>query len=113
VNQLIALTHYRLGEALEYTLMIPAREKPIRLFNLWSLGMAMLTLRNIYKQPGFRSGKDVKISRNSVRMMSILMKLLAGNNRMLKIWFYLAGRGLPHLNHAPAPLAPGQVQKKH
>lgn len=106
LNQLIALAHYRLGEALQYTLRIPAREKNIRLFNLWSLGMAMLTLRNIYKQPGYRSGKEVKISRNRVRMMSVLMKLIAGNNRMLKIWFYLVGRGLPHLNNAPAPVVP-------
>jgi len=104
--QLIALAHFRLKEALDYTLKIPASQPEIRQFNLWSLGMAMLTLRKIAKHPEYRSGEEVKISRNSVRLTIILMKWFAGSDSLLKIMFYLAGRGLPEPVIAKAPRVP-------
>jgi len=104
--QLIALAHFRLKEALDYTLKIPASQREIRQFNLWSLGMAMLTLRKIARHPEYRSGDEVKISRNSVRLTIILMKWFAGYDSLLKLMFYLAGRGLPEPLRAKSPRVP-------
>src|SRR6185503_11257066 len=45
MRRLIAIAHAHLRSALQYTLLIPRREAAIRNFCLWSIGMAVLTLR--------------------------------------------------------------------
>lgn len=106
INSLIALAHFRLKEALFYTLNISTENRQIRLFNLWSLAMAMLTLRKIHRHPGYSSGEDVKISRKSVSISMLMMKWVAGNDRILKLLFAFAGRGLPCLQEAAPPRVP-------
>jgi farnesyl-diphosphate farnesyltransferase len=92
---LIGLARHRLEEGLEYTLEIPARETGIRMFNLWSLFMAVLTLDRISQTPGYRSGEAVKISRSSVRLIAVLVKLISRNNTLLRGLFRFAARRLP------------------
>ncbi|MCC7122372.1 MAG: phytoene/squalene synthase family protein [Gammaproteobacteria bacterium] len=95
LRSLVGIAHGHLRNALEYTLMIPPRERGIRKFCLWALGMAVLTLRRIEAQPHFRSGQDVKISRRSVKLTIASTTLAAGSDTALRALFTLASTGLP------------------
>ena len=92
---LVGIAHGHLRNALEYTLMIPARERGIRKFCLWALGMAVLTLRRINDRPHFHSGQDVKISRRSVKTTIAATTLAAGSDAALRALFALVSTGLP------------------
>lgn len=106
LGKLVGITRAHLSNALSYTLLIPKREKGIRRFCLWALGMAVLTLRKIHKNPEFTSGQEVKISRRSVKATVGLTSLFAGNDLMLKWLFNLATLGLPRPLSHPAPPSP-------
>ena len=67
LDELIGIAHAHLRNALAYTLAIPARETGIRRFCLWALGLAVLTLRKIHHNPAFLAGRQVKVSRRTVR----------------------------------------------
>jgi farnesyl-diphosphate farnesyltransferase len=94
-QELIAVAHAHLCNALEYTLGIPSQETGIREFCLWALGMAMLTLRKINAHPYFSDSKQVKITRRSVKAVIVGSRLTRRSNRLLKSLFYLIGKGLP------------------
>lgn len=91
---LVSFAHVHLEHALEYTLTIPKSEKGIRMFCLWALGMAVLTLQKIRRNPGFTSGSEVKISRRSVHGVILVTRVLARSNRLLRWAFRLASAGL-------------------
>jgi len=93
--ELIAIALAHLHNALRYVLLIPPQEQGIRRFCLWALGMAMLTLRKIYRHRDFRQGQQVKISRRSVRATVVISSLAAYSNMSLRCLFYLLTRGLP------------------
>jgi farnesyl-diphosphate farnesyltransferase len=95
LQQLVAIAHGHLENALRYTLIIPGHEKGIREFCLWALGMAMLTLRKINKNLGFTSGNQVKITRNSVKATVAVTALTVSQDAMLKALFRMLGKGLP------------------
>lgn len=92
---LVGIAHGHLRNALDYTLAIPARERGLRKFCLWALGMAVLTLRRIDARPHFRSGQEVKISRRSVKLTLASTTLAAGSDAALRGLFALASTGLP------------------
>ncbi len=92
----VAKTHLR--NALTYTSMMPVQETGIRRFCLWALGMAVLTLRKINARPTFRSGAEVKISRNSVKATVWLCTLVAGRDGILRFLFNVFARNLPASN---------------
>jgi len=95
LKELVAVAHAHLKNALTYTLMIPKREKGMREFCLWAIGMALFTLRNVYRQPNFSSGKQVKISRNAVRAVVMASRLAVNNDKVARALFKLAA--LPSL----------------
>lgn len=95
LDELIGITHAHLRNALRYTLMIPATEKGIRHFCLWSIGMAMLSIRKLHHHPGFSSGAEVKISRRAVHTVIALCKLCGGSNTVSRWLFDLTASGLP------------------
>lgn len=111
LNHLIAIAHGHLGNALSYTLLIPAHETGIRNFCLWALGMAVLTLRKIHAHPGFSDPAEVKISRRSVQATVLTSRLCARSDTALELLFSMFSRGLevpgvdpqsgrqPNLNH--------------
>ncbi|MGB0721301.1 MAG: phytoene/squalene synthase family protein [Gammaproteobacteria bacterium] len=92
---LIAIAMGHLRNALRFTLYIPAHERGIRNFCLWAIGMAVLTLRRVNAQRGFRAGSEVKISRRSVRATVLGSKISAGSDGMLRLMLALMSRGLP------------------
>jgi farnesyl-diphosphate farnesyltransferase len=95
MTELVAVAHAHLRNALDYTLLIPGKEKGIRRFCLWAIGLAILTLRKIAHNPGFTAGAQVKVSRTAVSMTMLLTNTFIGNDWMLRHLFEGAARGLP------------------
>lgn len=95
MRELVGIAHGHLQNALRYTLLIPAHETGIRKFCLWALGMAVLTLRKIHANPGFSDGREVKISRNSVKGVIFVTHIAVSSDKLLKLLFKLAAKRLP------------------
>lgn len=93
--QLIGVAHSHLRNALQYTLLIPARETGIRRFCLIALGLAMRTLSSVLARPDFTAGAQVKVSRGVVHKVVIVTRLFAGYSRALQHWFTRLAEGLP------------------
>jgi farnesyl-diphosphate farnesyltransferase len=107
--ELIGVAHRHLRNALSFTLLIPGEEAGIRLFCLWALGLAALTLRKIQTTPGFTSGAQVKVSRSAVMMTRTLTTVSVRNDRVLRQLFERAARGLP-LAEGPVPAKPAVMR---
>src|SRR5208282_5376716 len=93
--ELIGVAHAHLRNALDYTLLIPGTEVGIRRFCLWAIGLAVLTLQKIAKNPGFTAGAQVKISRSAVTMTRLLSDFAVSRDWLLRWMFAQAARGLP------------------
>ena len=85
--ELIGIARDHLTNALHYTLLVPERERGIRRFCLWALGMAVLTLRKINANRNFTRGRDVKISRRSVKSTILVTNLAVGHDASLR-WLF-------------------------
>jgi farnesyl-diphosphate farnesyltransferase len=101
VRELVAVAHGHLRNALAYALLLPPAETGIRLFCLWAIGLAALTLRRIAARPDFTSGTQVKVSHTAVLLTRWCTTAAVRNDRLLRRLFELAARGLP----LAAPLA--------
>ena len=95
LDELVGIAHAHLRNALEYSCMIPKTESGIRKFCLWAIGLAVLTLRKIHRNPAFSSGVDVKVSRRTVKATVLTANLALRSNRALKLAFDRAATGLP------------------
>jgi farnesyl-diphosphate farnesyltransferase len=95
IMELVAVAHAHLRNALDYTLLIPGKEKGIRRFCLWAIGLAVLTLRKIAHNPGFTAGAQVKVTRTAVSMTMLMTNTFIGNDWMLRRLFAAAAHGLP------------------
>ncbi len=95
LNVLIGITHGHIQNALRYTLMLPHKQRGIRKFCLWALGLAILTLKNIHQSPHFSNSQEVKVSRRRVKQVIVLSKICGRSNRLLKWLFRKAGQHLP------------------
>ncbi len=92
---LIGVAHGHVRNALRYTLLLPPQETGLRNFCLWALGMAILTLRKINKNRHFVSGRQVKITRRSVKATIAVSQWTVRNDRLLRFLFRLIGAGVP------------------
>lgn len=95
LSRLVGLAHAHLNNGLAYTLLLPAREVGIRRFCLWALGLAVLTLRKIHRNPDYRSSREVKVRRRTVRLTISVVNATASSDPLLRWLFNQAGRGLP------------------
>jgi len=95
LHELVGVAHAHLRNALDYTCLIPKRETGIRKFCLWAIGLALLTLRKIHRNPAFRSGAEVKVSRRTVKATILSTNLTLMSNRALRMMFDRAADGLP------------------
>lgn len=102
LQELIGVAHGHLRNALSYTLLIPASQVGIRRFCLWSIGLALLTLQRIERNPGFNSGAQVKVSRRAVLLVRTICNAAARSDRALRALFAYAARGLPLLEQSGA-----------
>ncbi len=98
IQQLILHARAHLDDAVRYTTLIPARENGLRAFCLWSISMALLTLRQVYRRKAAHGVRPAKISRTGVRAALALSLLGARHNRLLAV-FGTAGLGLPPTNN--------------
>ncbi len=105
LTQLIAIAKVHLEDALAYTLLMPKEETGIRRFCLWALGMAVLTLRKIYRRLDFTSGQEVKISRWSVRATILATNLTVRRDTVLRFLFEYFTRPFPAPNGHPRALS--------
>lgn len=92
---LVGIARGRLEAALEYTLTIPRHEPGIRRFLLWTLGMAVLTLRRIEANPHFAAGDEVKIPRRQVRATVVATSVVVRSNHALRWLFDAAAKPSP------------------
>lgn len=95
LQELISIASGHLHNAIQYTLLIPKKERGLRLFCLWAIGMALLSLRKINNNLHFTDSKQVKISRRSVTATIMITRLTSGNNFILHILFKLLSKTLP------------------
>lgn len=95
LGHLLAIAQGHVRDALQYILLIPAEEVGLRKFCLWALGMAILTLRKIGRHRGFRSGREVKITRRSVKATVALSQIAVRRDWLLQVLFYMASFGMP------------------
>ena len=95
VRELVAIAMHHLDGALNYVLIIPAKETGIRRHCLWALGFAVLTLRRIHATPTYSNGDDVKISRRSVKAVIAATNLLTRSDTALRLLFAAMTLGLP------------------
>jgi farnesyl-diphosphate farnesyltransferase len=95
VRELVAVAHGHLRNALAYALVLPPHETGIRLFCLWAIGLAVLTLRRIDARPHYTSGAQVKVSHSAVLATRLLTGAAVRNDRLLRRLFEYAARGLP------------------
>jgi farnesyl-diphosphate farnesyltransferase len=92
---LVAKAEGHLEDALAYAMLNPSKEKGIRRFLLWAVGMAFQTLKKIRQHPDFTASSQVKISRRQVYVTVISCNLLNFSNTALRGLFrLLSGRAL-------------------
>ena len=94
-QQLIAVAHGHLRNALRYTLLIPPHETGLREFCLWALGMAVLTLRKINRNLDFSASSEVKITRRAVKATIATSRMFRSSDWLLNATFAIASVGLP------------------
>ncbi len=95
MKQLIAIAHSHLQDGLNYTLRIPAEETGIRQFCLWALGMAVMSLRKVHRNPALVAGAQVKISRKTVKATIVITNMAIRRDQMLRTLFRWSSYGLP------------------
>lgn len=95
MKELIAIAFACLEQALEYTLLIPARETGMRSFCFLAIGMAELTLRKVNDNKSYTHGDQVKISRRSVKAVIAASQVAVRSDTLLRGLFRLNGKGLP------------------
>src|ERR1700730_5835943 len=103
MRELVGVAHAHLRNALDYTLLIPGKETGIRRFCLWAIGLAVLTLRKIERNPRFTAGVQVKVPRSSVAMTRLLTHVAGRSDFLLRLLFAQAARGLPLARRANLP----------
>lgn len=87
MRNLVSIAKQHLENALSYTCLIPTQETGIRRFTLWAIGMAVLTLSNIYHHPDFKHSSDIKISRQMVKAIILISNTSCRSNRLLHYLF--------------------------
>jgi len=87
LDELIGVARRELDIALDYTLALPAEQPGIRLFCLWPLFMATLTLRELCGNPQVFEPRPVKISRDAVQqVMSLTRELVQRDDELRALY---------------------------
>ncbi len=93
-DELIAAARREADLAFEYTLAIPPEERGIRLFCLWPLLFAVLTLRELEGNSAVLEPAPIKIRRDVVQRVMVLTRSMVGSDDDLRA-YYDACRSLP------------------
>jgi len=101
--ELIGLCRGWLDDAVRYVSTLPRSEHGVRVFCLWSVSMAVLTLRKVHARRSRDIASGAKITRNSVRVSLLLSDLCARNDHLLRVVHQLGSRGLPAATRRDVP----------
>ena len=99
-TQLLKIAYEKLQSSLSYIFLIPRQEIGMRRFCLLAFGLAVMTLEKIAARKEFGNKPAVKLSRNTVWIFYSFTKLAAGNDFLMKAFFYTASSGLRKLSVA-------------
>ncbi len=92
IHQLVQITHAHQTNALHYIQLLSPTQSGMRRHCLWALGMSILTLKNIYRNPTFSNGKEVKISRLTVKsLIAEAQTALSSNQALTELFNRLSG----------------------
>jgi farnesyl-diphosphate farnesyltransferase len=94
-DELIGVARREADVALEYTLALPPEEKGIRLFCLWPLFFAVLTLRELEGNPAVLETEPIKISRETVQRVVEVTQKHAGSDQELRGFYRFCNSRLP------------------
>ena len=94
-GRLVAVAHRELRQAFEYVMGLPREEHGIRLFCLWPLFLAVMTLRKLYRNAQVLESRPVKVSRRTVKWVIGATRLLVSRDRALKLLFSALTAPLP------------------
>lgn len=97
-EHLLAVARGELDAAFAYTLALPREEKGLRLFCLWPLFLAVMTLRKLHRNPAVFEPAPVKVPRRTVRGVVLLTRTLVSQDGALRGLYGALTRALP-----PAP----------
>jgi farnesyl-diphosphate farnesyltransferase len=86
-DELIAVARREADVALEYTLTIPPEEQGIRLFCLWPLFFAVLTLRELEGNPAVLEPTPIKIRRDTVQRVMAVTRSIAASDEDLRAFY--------------------------
>jgi farnesyl-diphosphate farnesyltransferase len=96
-GRLVAVAHEELRKAFEYVLALPREERGLRLFCLWPLFLAVMTLRKLYANAAVLEPRAVKVSRRTVRWVMGSTKLLVARDSALRVMFSALTLSLPRV----------------
>ncbi|WP_239576266.1 phytoene/squalene synthase family protein [[Archangium] primigenium] len=94
-GQLVAVAHRELRQAFDYVMQLPREEHGLRLFCLWPLFLAVMTLRKLHGNAAVLEKKPVKVSRRTVRWVLGATKLMVARDWALKLLFSSLTLSLP------------------
>jgi farnesyl-diphosphate farnesyltransferase len=95
MQSMVGVAREHLENALQYVTLIPRHETGIRRFCLYAIGMAILTLRNIHRNPSFSDAEAVKINRRTVYGVVGVTRAICKSNFLLRRMFQATTLGLP------------------
>jgi farnesyl-diphosphate farnesyltransferase len=94
-DELIEVARRDADVALEYALAIPPEEQGIRLFCLWPLFFAVLTLRELSGNPAVLEPTPVKIGRDAVQRVMTVTRSMVRNDEQLRAYYHLCTSQAP------------------
>jgi farnesyl-diphosphate farnesyltransferase len=94
-GRLVAVAHRELREAFAYVLALPPTERGLRLFFLWPLFLAVMTLRKLYGNAAVLGKEPVKVSRKTVKWVLGTTRMLVGQDWALRWLFSVLTAPLP------------------
>ncbi|HZH02953.1 MAG TPA: phytoene/squalene synthase family protein [Myxococcaceae bacterium] len=84
LNELVAVARQEADTALEYSLSLPEEEPGLRLFCLWPLFFAVLTLSTLQGNAAVFEPAPVKIGRDAVTRVMVMTQERVGSNADLR-----------------------------
>ena len=106
-RRLVGRCRAYLDDAMRYVRTIPRRQIGMRVFCLWSIGLAVLTLRKIRRDPVAERRHGTKVSRSSVRATLVCSDASAGHDPIMSSLYAGACLGLPRADGAARVRIPG------
>ena len=87
LDELVGVAKAEADRAFEYTLALPASEPGMRLFCLWPLFFAVLTLQELEGNPAVFDPAPVKLSRETIRSVMVATKDNVASDAALRVMY--------------------------